>query len=242
MSNTIPVEMCNVQIGPQSVELLTSGMALDDYAAGLCSYAAHVCTGTEDTIEQLAADDQTTQWPFLEKLLDSKHMSIFEHYSVTVELVTSRAISHQIVRHRLAAYSQQSQRYVKYNTPRNKQHYAVIEPVNWAYWSQEARDQWTAAMIDACENYELLLKAGLKAEEARDALPNAMRTKLIATWNLRQLLHILYDPNCGRLANKHAQAQVRDLFRKLEHELEVCSEFMSFLLNAYKQKNKIETI
>lgn len=225
----------------QDVRILTPTDILDGYAGGICAYAAHTCTGSEDPDKDLAAVCPEDQYKFLERLLDSKHMSVFEHFSVTVELETSRAVSHQIVRHRLAAYSQQSQRYVKYTTPKKKKYCTVINPVTWDSWSESAQHKWTQAIYKAILAYTELLDAGLKAEEARDVLPNAMYTKLIATWNLRTLLHILYDPTCGRLANKHAQAQIKDLFYKLEQKLIQSSAFMRFLLETYKAKNGIVT-
>jgi thymidylate synthase (FAD) len=210
----------------QDVKLLTDPDVIDNQFPYLLEYAGRVCTATEDKV-----GTGTDTMGFLKKLLNSKHMSVFEHCSVTVELTTSRAISHQLVRHRIAAYSQQSMRYVKFTT---KDSLKVIKPQGYDEWSVGKQIIWGNAIKDAARSYEDMIDSGLPAEVARGVLPHDTATKLVATWNLRELLHILFDPHCGRYKNKHAQAQVRSLMTMLYNELASESEFMKWLFETYE--------
>lgn len=211
----------------QDARLLTKPSVIDSTFPEILEYAGRVCTATEDKTGK-------DSYAFLKKLLNSKHMSVFEHCSVTVELTTSRAITHQIVRHRIAAYSQQSMRYVKF-TAGDK--LAFVKPNNYESWDIRERARWMSAIDFMAESYGKLVDGGLPAEQARGVLPQDTATKLIATWNLRELLHILYDPTCGRMMNKHAQAQVRDLMVKLYADMER-SDFLRWLFETYERHTK----
>lgn len=211
----------------QDVKLLTDPDVIDNQFPYLLEYAGRVCTATEDKV-----GTGTDTMGFLKKLLNSKHMSVFEHCSVTVELTTSRAISHQLVRHRIAAYSQQSMRYVKFTT---KDSIQIIKPQGYDEWSVAMKDVWEQSIYDATDSYERMIMLGARAEVARGLLPHDTATKLVATWNLRELLHILFDPHCGRYKNKHAQTQVRELMEKLIAELYLKSDFMQWLFETYER-------
>lgn len=129
---------------------------------------------------------------FVRRLIASGHESVLEHCSLSAEIVCSRACSHQIVRHRLCAYSQESQRYVNYS----KQGYDIIGDFDCS---------------QAIAQYEQLLAEGCKPEEARSVLPNCMATRLVMTTNLRQWRHIFKE----RALNPHAQDEIRGLFKHL---------------------------
>lgn len=212
----------------QSVKLLTPASVIDSTFPGILEYAGRVCTATEDKVSE------KPDYAFLRRLMQNQHLSVFEHCSITVELTTNRAISHQIVRHRIAAYSQQSMRYVKFSDKPGKE-FRVIEPMSWDEWDGDNRYLWVRSLEYCMAHYEAMLDAGVKAEEARELLPHATATKLVATWNLRQLLHLLYDDKCGRFKNKHAQPMVRELFRLLYEKLKSESEFMKWFLETYEE-------
>jgi thymidylate synthase ThyX len=93
-----------------------------------------------------------------------------------------------------------------------------------------SKSAWEGVLDDAVDGYEYLVDYGLPAEQARGVLPHDTATKLVATWNLRELLHILFDPECGRLLNKHAQPQVRDLMQKLVDDMTSKSKFLNWLI------------
>ena len=188
--------------------------------------AARTCTNTRRFI----GDDPD----FLKKsIMKRKHYSVLEHVSLTFELTTSRAIANQIVRHRMAAYCQESMRYVKLN--RKEGGVPVIKPYGFDDWDVRPRCIWEEAMDDCERHYNTLLALGIKAEDARGVLPLDTATVLVATWNLRELFHILYHPVSGRLTNKHAQPQIRELFGKLEDVLSTQVYSIYELAQIYKE-------
>lgn len=136
----------------------------------------------------------------IDKVLALGHYSVLEHASFTFGIEgISRACSHQLVRHRLASYSQQSQRYVKM---RDLEFF--VPPAIEA--NSEASEQYQAAMLQVRQCYEDLLAAGLEAEDARYVLPNAADTKIIMTANARSLLNFFELRLCTR-----AQHEIRQL-------------------------------
>ena len=120
--------------------------------------------------------------------------------------ITDRGISHEIVRHRLASYSQESTRYVNY-----KDGICVIKP---SFWSKEEEFKsslnkfkiWEDAMRDAEKWYRLLIDAGAKPEEARAVLPNSLKTEIVVTMNLREWRHF-FHLRCS----KYAHPQIREV-------------------------------
>ena len=143
----------------------------------------------------------------LKTVITSGHTSTLEHasYSFAIDGV-SRALTHQLVRHRLASYNQQSQRYVSYaDEP------AFIIPPSIAS-DPKALERYNAANAAAFSAYRTLLDGGVPAEDARYLLPNAMETKIVVTMNVRELLHF-FELRCC----KRAQWEIRALaLRMLE--------------------------
>ena len=121
---------------------------------------------------------------FLRARIREGHESLIEHASATFEIGgISRACSHQLVRHRLASYSQESQRYVDMSNPEWTLPPTVLEnPEAKAIW-EEFTDEVKAA-------YRALRELGVRKEDARFALPNAATTRVVVTMNLRELLHV----------------------------------------------------
>lgn len=196
-------------------------------------YAARTCTGTLSDTSPLITNNKE----FVKRvIMKRKHYSVLEHVSLTFEFVTSRAIANQIVRHRMAAYCQESMRYVKLNRKDGGVH--VIKPYKFDEWDESAQYLWGEAITVAEDNYNSLLDMGIKAEDARGVLPLDTATILVATWNLRELFHILYHPVSGRLTNKHAQPQIRELFALLEGQLKDKMPFIYELAQMYKENEQ----
>ena len=194
-----------------SIEILTP---LDgDYILRFLERCGRVCYKSEDKITGDSAGK------FIRNLIKSGHESVIEHFNITVKVVCSRAISHQIVRHRIGAYSQESQRYANY-----KDGIEVIEPT--ANISYDSANCWIEAVMEAEEYYQELIEVGVKPEVARDVLPNAIATTLVITYNLRQWRHFLKqrtspaaDPQIRRIAGmilKEFKAQVPVIFKDIE--------------------------
>lgn len=167
-----------------------------NYILKFLEKCGRVCYKSEDKITEGSAEK------FVRALIKSGHESVIEHYSITVKVTCSRAISHQIVRHRIGAYSQTSQRYVNY-----KDGIEVIAQPEVDY-DIAALNCWVDAMETAVECYKQLVGMGVKPEVARGVLPNATATELVITYNLRQWRHFLKlrtspaaDPQIRIIAN-----------------------------------------
>lgn len=178
-------------------------------AEELVSQAARLCyspVSIEDLKGQVECKDQTR---FIEKLIDMHHLSPVEHISFTfgVEGI-SRACSHQIVRHRIASYSQQSQRYVGQHSKNGGTFDFIIPPgiekigkKQWFIEKMATIQAWYDELVESLGN------TGEKTfEDARFLLPNATETKIIITMNARELLHFFRVRCCNR-----AQWEIRAL-------------------------------
>lgn len=140
--------------------------------------------------------------PFVSSIIERGHESVLEHISITVRFVTDRAIANELVRHRIAAYSQESTRYCNY-----KDKIEFIYPKN-------VSDKQLQLIMEACAcaatTYQALIADGATPEVARDVLPLCTKTELIATYNLREWRHIL------RLrTDKAAHPKMRELMQTL---------------------------
>lgn len=138
---------------------------------------------------------------FLDKIMSLGHQSVLEHASFTFGIEgISRATSHQLVRHRLASYSQQSQRYVSH-----KERFEAVVPPSIAM-SPELAERFDAQLKALHDTYAAMVEAGIPAEDARYILPNATGTKIIVTMNARELRHFFELRCCER-----AQWEIRDM-------------------------------
>ncbi len=141
---------------------------------------------------------------FLGKILRMGHLSVLEHASFTFGIEgISRATSHQLVRHRLASYSQQSQRYVTMDRPE----YVTPASISGDEGRKRRFDDASKALYKL---YKELIDEGVPAEDARYLLPNAACTKIIVTMNARELLHFFRLRCCER-----AQWEIRDMATRM---------------------------
>ena len=127
---------------------------------------------------------------FVKAIVDRGHDAVLEHYNITVKFVCDRGVSHEIVRHRLASYCQESTRYCNYAGDRFGNELTFIRPCFWDSMSQE-KSIWVEAMKNAEKAYMELIEAGAKPEHARSVLPNSLKTELVMTANLREWRHFL---------------------------------------------------
>ncbi|MDD3040423.1 FAD-dependent thymidylate synthase [Bacteroides sp.] len=130
--------------------------------------------------------------PFIEMIMKSGHHSMFEHEKVTARIICDRGVSHEIVRHRLAAYSQESTRYCNYAGEKFGKEITVIRPFFFEANTEEnigRRIAWETAMENAELGYFDLLDNGASAQEARSVLPNSLKTEIVVTYNLREWRH-----------------------------------------------------
>jgi len=165
--------------------------------------AGRTCYKSEDRI---TADSAAG---FVRRMLKSGHHSVIEHAAITVRFICDRGVTHELVRHRLASYSQESTRYANYSRDRFGSEITVIKPLFWEEGSPEY-DRWRAAMEAAEKAYMDLIAMGAKAEEARSVLPNSLKTEIVVTANVREWRHI-FQLRCSGAAHP----QIRELLMPL---------------------------
>jgi len=159
-----------------------------------------VCYKSENLITPESSKD------FIKMLLnpDKKHESVLEHAVATFRFITDRGVTHEIVRHRLAAYSQESTRYCNYSKDKYGNEITVILPVRFykIYLATETNDwigiteedrfkfgNWFTGIERCQEHYLRAIEYGEKPQEARDLLPNSLKTELVMTANFREWRH-----------------------------------------------------
>lgn len=166
-------------------------------AARLCYSAA----GAEELAEKMT-DEQVEK--LVDKIIQMGHASTMEHVSFTFGIEgVSRVLTHQLVRHRLASYSQQSQRYVA------EHDFEYILPPSIDE-RPEASERFKALMENIQQAYNDLVEAGVPKEDARYVLANATETKIVVTMNARSLMHFFNLRCCNR-----AQWEIRELAYKM---------------------------
>lgn len=162
--------------------------------------AGRTCYKSEDKITQTSAEG------FVQRILKSGHHSVIEHVNITVRFITNRGVTHELVRHRLAAYSQESTRYCNYGGD----DIVYITPVWWNDTSPKQQQTFISQLEHAELTYKELLRAGWSPQQAREVLPNALKTEIVVTANVREWRHIL-TLRCS----KAAHPQIRELMLPL---------------------------
>lgn len=166
--------------------------------------SARLCYSATSAAELAESLSEEEIDKLLKIILRSGHLSTCEHASFTFGIDgISRACSHQLVRHRLASYSQQSQRYVRFSEPE------VICPPSLES-DERNKELFDAAARESIDRYKALLDAGVEAEDARYVLPQAVETKIVVTMNARELLHFFTLRTCER-----AQWEIRRLAEEM---------------------------
>lgn len=173
----------------------------------LVAAAARLCYSPEDPAAILEGLTPGHQKKLLARLRSAGHDSPLEHaaFTFTIEGV-SRSLSHQLVRHRIASYSQRSQRYV------SEAGFTYVAPPSLRQ-SPAAEERFHQIMEEIREAYKDLVELGVPREDARYLLPNACTTQLMMTMNARSLLHFFSLRCCRR-----AQWEIRELAWKIRRE------------------------
>ena len=136
---------------------------------------------------------------FIERIIFGKgHYGLLEHYSVTLRLICNRGISHELVRHRIASFVEESTRYVGHKE------LTVIDPCFLEKESTEYQ-AWYITLEHIESIYTRLVRDGMRPEYARDLLPNALKTEVMVTMNLRGWWHFILTRYCGYHGKVHPQ-------------------------------------
>lgn len=156
-----------------------------------------------------STDDEEKMLKLITRVISSGHYSTIEHIQLSFAISNvSRACTHQLVRHRHMSFSQKSQRYVK-----EKGEFDYIIPGDIAK-NPCLKDKFEKHMLEVAKFYQELVEAGVKAEDARAVLPNATSSSLVASLNLRELIHLANLRLCTR-----AQLEIRTLIQKMCDEV-----------------------
>lgn len=163
--------------------------------------AGRTCYKSEDRI----TDDSAAT--FVKMIMGYEHASVLEHAVASFRMITDRGVTHEVVRHRIASFSQESTRYCNYGKDKFGNEITVILPV-WfdASYKHDGEpstyEMWVNAMEQAEKSYFALLAAGQSPQQARSVLPNSLKTEIVMTANLREWLHFF---NMRTSAKAHPQ-------------------------------------
>jgi len=167
-------------------------------AAELIERAGRTCYKSEDRITAESAEK------FIRMIVDREHLSVLEHASATFRVICDRGISHELVRHRIASYSQESTRFCNYLKSKFGGEITFIEPPWIGLTRDEASMEWTHLAVHAEQVYQKLIKLGQPPELARGALLIALKTEIVMTANFREWLLFL---SLRATAKAHPQMQ-----------------------------------
>lgn len=172
--------------------------------------AGRVCYKSEDKITDGSAER------FVRSIIERGHESVLEHVSLSVRFIVDRGVSHELVRHRVVSFSQESTRYCNYSKDGFGGKITVIAPTALDL-NANAYVHWDWGCKCAEKAYFQMLAMGATPQEARAVLPNSLKTEVVMTANLREWRHIL------RLrTDKAAHPQMREVMRPLLEEMKEC--------------------
>lgn len=179
----------------------------------------HITPNAEEIIEQagrtayLSFDKITADSAekFIKMLISRGHESVIEHATATFRISeVSRTMTHQLVRHRLVAYTQQSQRVVNEEKLRN-----YTTPPDIKNSDITVQKLYSNIMKQCFDLYKILINRGIRRQDARFVLPNACHTEIVMSCNLRNWRHVI-----KMRGNKHAQWEIRSVIREILHILQ----------------------
>ena len=224
---SIPRNPGRLDLGMRATLVFPNREIVERYYVPLIYTACRTCYSelAPDDIFERAVDGRITlekQRELIGRVIESGHGSTIEHVVFTFAITgVSRTLSHQLVRHRAGvAFDQQSQRYVSY-----KKGASTMLPATIADADPELRREYEEQVEGALELYSEMLEAGIPGEDARFVFPNATRTNLVMTANLRALIHM-----SGLRLCTMAQWEIRRLFQLIRHEVFAVSPFLGSFL------------
>ena len=169
--------------------------------------AGRVCYKSENLITDNSAEG------FVRRIIKSGHEAVLEHVSITLKFICDRGVSHEIVRHRLASYCQESTRYCNYSKDSFGSEITVIKPF-YLTEGTPGYEFWKDACEVAESAYFDLLEFGCTPQEARAVLPNSLKTEVVMTANLREWRHF-FRLRCSQAAHPQIREVATPALRRL---------------------------
>ena len=167
-----------------------------------------ICYKSEDLITPDSAEK------FVTGIIKSGHESVIEHEKATVVITCDRGVTHEIVRHRIGSYSQESTRYCNYGKEKFGQEITVIKPYFFDYRGFE-NQAWYDACLEAESKYMKLLDYDATPQEARSVLPNSLKTEIVVTFNMREWRHF-FKLRCSSKAHPQMRQVAIPLLLKFQ--------------------------
>lgn len=158
----------------------------------------------------------------VKSLVDRGHLAMIEFEDVTVKFITNRGVTHELVRHRLCSFAQESTRYVRYNNDME-----FIEPVWWEGTPGSVRKIFTSYLELAEEGYKDMLDCGWQPQQARELLPNALKTEINVKANLTEWRHI-FKMRCSKKAHPQMRNLMMPFLNELKSHIPVVFDDMEF--------------
>lgn len=200
-----------MRIIEQSHEII----ALPENALEIIEQVARTCYKSEDKIKPGSADK------IVRSLVERGHHAMIEFADVTVKFITNRGVSHELVRHRHCSFAQESTRYVRYEG-----NMEFILPVWWKKWNDDQMEIWERTIEDSEWAYESLLHEGASPQEAREVLPNSLKTEINVKANLREWRHI-FELRCSKAAHPQIRALMLPLLKEMSEKIPVVFDDLS---------------
>ncbi len=169
--------------------------------------SGRTCYKSEENITEQSSEKM------IKFLIQKGHESVLEHEKITIRIICDRGITHEIVRHRIASYAQESTRYCNYSNNKFNNELTFIKP---CFWDDESENMklWEETMQNIENTYLNMIKLGAKPEEARSILPNSLKTEIVVTMNMREWRHFFKLRTA-----KEAHPQMREIAIKILMEL-----------------------
>lgn len=174
----------------------------------LIEKAGRTCYKSEDKITDESAKK------FVAGLIKRNHEAMLEHSFLSIRFICDRGVSHELVRHRLASFAQESTRYCNYSQDKFGNELTFIKP---CFFDDIKYQRWLSAMADAQCAYFDLLNSGASPQEARSVLPNSIKTEVVMSTNYREWRHF-FKLRAAR-ATGPAHPQMEEITRPLLEEL-----------------------
>lgn len=198
-----------------SVEIITPIATQDVYKT--IEKVARTCYKSEDKITGDSAERM------VKTLIKSGHEAMIEFFDITVKFVTDRGVSHEIVRHRVASYAQESTRYCNYTGEKFGSELTFIRPTWYDKTSFNTHGGFEKHLENTEQLYFALLDQGYSPQDARQILPNALKTEINVKMNLREWRHF-FNLRCHHTAHPDIQVLAKDLLTQLYDKLPVIFE------------------
>lgn len=183
-----------------------------------------VCYKSEGSISEGSAAR------FVGVLIKNGHEAMIEHYSITVKVICDRGVTHEIVRHRMAAYAQESTRYCNYSKEKFSNQITFIEPCFWDVNTEDGKKKyeiWQSVMEFTEKKYMELIESGATPQEARSILPNSLKTELVMTMNLREWRHF-FKLRCASEAHPQMREIALMLLKKFKELIPAVFDDINF--------------